>query len=301
MLAIAAAGAAGMTPAAYAGTAQLKDATLRPTGEAVQVLDYRAASGERNFVNANFGSGVFILSDRAGVTPGNGCVADSSTRVRCQLAAGKAVGGIAAVLGDRSDFAIASGTDAEIVGGSGNDRLFGSGHDDTLVGGSGNDVLEGGVGQDGLLGGSGNDRIQARDSFTDFVSCGKGRDRLTADGLDYFGDHCERVRRSDRGGATVIDLLSSRTDGGTATVLVGCPRDAPAGCRGSVRIREGTRTLGKASFSVKRGKLGPARIKLSEDVVRRLEESGFGVNVVLNANRGRLHRTVTVPQILPGL
>jgi hypothetical protein len=290
-----------MAPAANAGTAQLRDATLRPTGEAVQVLVYRAVSGEKNFVNANFGSGVFILSDRAGVTPGNGCVANSSTRVRCPLAAGKTVGGVAAVLGDKNDFAIASGTDAQIAGGSGNDRLFGSGHDDTLLGDKGNDDLEGGVGQDELIGGSGNDRIQARDSFTDAVSCGSGRDKLTADGLDYFGDRCERVLRSDRPGATVIDLISSRADGGSATVLVGCPRDAASTCTGSVRLREGNRSLGRAKFSVKRRKLGRARIKLPEDVVRRLEESGFGVSVVLSTNRGRLHRTVTVPQLLPGL
>jgi hypothetical protein len=301
MLAIAAAGAAGMAPAANAGTAQLRDATLRSTGEAVQVLVYRAASGEKNFVNANFGSGVFILSDRAGVTPGNGCVADSSTRLRCQLSAGKAVGGIAAILGDGDDYVIASGTDAEIAGGSGNDILFGSGHDDTLLGGSGADLIEGGVGEDALIGGSGNDRIQARDSFTDAISCGKGRDTLTADGLDYFGDRCERVRRSDRAGATVIDLLSSRTGGGTATVFVGCPRDAAATCRGSVRIREGNRTFGKAAFTVKRRKVRRVAIKLPEDVVRRLEQSGFGVNVVLTTKGRRLHRTLTVPQLLPGL
>jgi hypothetical protein len=300
-LALAAAGAAVYAPAASAGTAQLKDAVLRPTGQGVQVLVYRAGAGERNSVNASYGSGVFILSDRSGATPGTGCVADTPNRVRCSVAGGKPAGGIALVLGDGNDFAIATGTDAEIAGGSGNDSLFGSGHDDTLIGGSGNDLLEGGVGEDAMLGGSGNDRIQSRDSFTDAISCGKGRDRLIADGLDYFGDRCERVSRSDRAGATVIDLLSSRAGGGTATVLVGCPRDAPRTCRGSVRIREGSRTLGTARFSVKRKRIGRARIRLPDDVVRRLETTSFGVRVVLKANRGRLHRTVTVPQVLPGL
>jgi hypothetical protein len=84
-------------------------------------------------------------------------------------------------------------------------------------------------------------------------------------------------------------------------VVVGCPRDSVGPCRGTVRIREGARTLGGGSFHVKHGKLGAVRIKLPADVVRRLEESGFGVNVVLRASRGRVHRTVTVPQLLPGL
>ncbi|HUE74281.1 MAG TPA: GEVED domain-containing protein [Pirellulaceae bacterium] len=47
--------------------------------------------------------------------------------------------------------------DAEICGGSGNDKLFGGGGDDLLWGEDGNDKLYGGKGNDTLLGGTGND------------------------------------------------------------------------------------------------------------------------------------------------
>jgi hypothetical protein len=291
---------AALAPAASAGTARLKDG-VGPSQGPIQTLVYQAARGERNVVNVSYGSGAFTLSDRAGVTPGPGCLAESLTRVGCPLTGGKGVGGIVASLGDGDDYAIASGTSAVLGGGTGNDSLFGSGHEDELAGGPGRDLLEGGVGQDTINGGGGNDRIRGRDSFPDVVSCGSGRDRATLDGLDYYADRCERVRRSDRAGATVVDLTSSRARGGTAIALVGCPRDAVGPCRGSVTLREHGHSLGKARFRVRRAHLGSARIRLPEDIVRRLEETGIGVNVVLRADVGRVHRTVTVPQLLPGL
>jgi hypothetical protein len=285
------------TPA-LAGTARLKDVADPDLG-AVQVLVYRADSGERNVVRAGFAGRSFTLSDAAGITPGPGCVAQGSTKVSCPLASGKGTGGFALVLGDRGDSAASSGAQALIAGGGGNDRLSGSRSPDTLGGGSGNDRLWGRGGQDELAGGSGNDRIRARDTFPDTVSCGRGQDVASLDALDYFADRCEHVRRSDGAGATVLDLLTSKS--GTARVAVGCPRDAVGKCRGTVRIRQKGRSLGKARFNVKRRRIGFASIRLPAATVEQLKQSGLAVTVVLRVRDGRLHRTVTVPQLLPPL
>jgi hypothetical protein len=285
---------------ASAGTARLKDAADPDLGPS-QVLVYRADPGERNGVSASFRSGSYTLSDSAGVTPGPGCVAQTPTRVGCPLTGGKAAEGFTLVLGDRNDTAVTRGADALTTGGKGNDRLSGSSHDDTLAGGSGNDRLRGGEGQDELVGGRGNDLLRARDTFSDVVSCGSGRDRASLDALDYFADRCERVRRSDQGGATVLDLLTSRSGGGTARVAVGCPRDAVGKCRGRVSIRQHGHSLGKARFNVRRRHIGFARIHLSAATVQRLKQTALSVTVVLQVREGRLHRTVTVPQQLPRL
>jgi RTX calcium-binding nonapeptide repeat (4 copies) len=285
---------------ALAGTARLKSVSDPDLG-ATQVLVYRADSGERNVVNASFRSGSYILSDSAGVTPGAGCVAQGPAKVGCALAAGTSVGGIAVFLRDRGDSAVSSGAEALISGGRGSDRLSGSSSPDSLLGGPGNDRLRGGGGQDELLGGSGDDRIRARDTFPDAVSCGSGQDRASLDALDYFPGRCERVRRTDPGGATVLDLLSSNSRGGTAGVAVGCPRDAVGRCRGTVSIRRQGRSLGKARFNVRRRRIRFANIRLPADIVQQLRQTGLAVTVVLKVREGRLHRTVTVPQLLPRL
>src|SRR3954471_11509523 len=108
IVAAAAALAAVAPTPALAGTARLKDVADPDLG-AVQVLVYRADSGERNVVSAGFAGGSFTLSDAAGVTPATGCVAQGSTKVACALASGKGTGGFALVLGDRSDSAASSG------------------------------------------------------------------------------------------------------------------------------------------------------------------------------------------------
>ena len=96
-----------------------------------------------------------------------------------------------------------SGKD-RLAGDSGNDRLTGSSGADSLSGGSGNDRLSGGSSGDRLNGGSGadrisgaggNDRISARDRRRDRISCGRGRDSVTADRVDRVARDCERVRR----------------------------------------------------------------------------------------------------------
>ena len=83
------------------------------------------------------------------------------------------------------------------------DRLSGGPGNDVLSGGSGNDVLSGGAGKDTLRagqgvnrvsGGAGNDTIDVRNHKRDHVSCGRGRDTVTADRIDVLTG-CEKAHR----------------------------------------------------------------------------------------------------------
>lgn len=80
-------------------------------------------------------------------------------------------------------------------GGQGADRLNGGAGNDRLNGQAGNDVLSGGAGVDRISGGAGADRISARDGRRDTITCGAGRDRVTADRRDSVARNCERVVR----------------------------------------------------------------------------------------------------------
>ena len=102
-----------------------------------------------------------------------------------------------------------------LVGGRGNDTLIGRGGNDTLLGGGGRDALNGGPGNDTLSGGAGGDRINAMgrrgrdavaagggndvvravDGAFDRISCGTGRDRVSADRGDAVDGDCETVSR----------------------------------------------------------------------------------------------------------
>jgi Ca2+-binding RTX toxin-like protein len=80
-----------------------------------------------------------------------------------------------------------SGTDNtdNLAGRGGDDEIHGLGAEDYLIGGLGNDVIYGGPGNDvGLLGGG--------DGQRDKLYCGKGRDKYTADKVDYVDSSCEK-------------------------------------------------------------------------------------------------------------
>jgi Ca2+-binding RTX toxin-like protein len=93
--------------------------------------------------------------------------------------------------------------DDTVLGSAGNDRLSGAAGNDVLSGGEGADLILGGAGRDSINGGKGADRIDAgagndtinvRDGQKDVVSCGLGRDSVTADKKDVLRG-CERVSR----------------------------------------------------------------------------------------------------------
>lgn len=86
--------------------------------------------------------------------------------------------------------------DDGLDGGTGNDSLFGGKGNDLLAGGTGNDQLTGDAGTDRFEGGVGNDVINARDTIQrERVTCGAGRDRVTADRRDTVARDCEVVAR----------------------------------------------------------------------------------------------------------
>jgi hypothetical protein len=212
------------------------------------------------------------------------------TRAVCDVTARLGTSGVAAQLGDRDDQARVSGAPA---------RLLGGGGDDALVGSGAGDVLDGGPGADGLVGGAGNDRIRARDDAIDVVSCGRGRDRATLDGLDHFADRCEHVRRSEPGGATLVAMLPTRR--GQLELTIGCPRDALPSCVGRVTARESGQSLGRASFSLRPARSGTYSFDLPPDAARRLREGGLvTVTVAVRSRSGRLRRTVTFTGTLSG-
>jgi Ca2+-binding RTX toxin-like protein len=66
---------------------------------------------------------------------------------------------------------------------------------DTLVGTPGSDVIHGLGGNDRIQGRAGSDRLHARDGEVDRITCGPGRDRVSADPEDDVARDCESVTR----------------------------------------------------------------------------------------------------------
>ncbi len=79
-----------------------------------------------------------------------------------------------------------------VTGGAGGDSLTGSSADDVLAGLGGKDTLDGGAGADTFLAGADDDAVKARDGKRDLlISCGSGKDSLTADTNDPRARDCE--------------------------------------------------------------------------------------------------------------
>jgi Ca2+-binding RTX toxin-like protein len=142
---------------------------------------FTAFAGETNRVTiARVSKTRYTIKDLgAPVTPGDGCTALSSNRVRC-TAPGKAGRSGIFALGDGDDSFTTVGegvpvfaegqagadtldagpnSSPSLVGGEGNDTLTGGARADFLFGGPGDDSLDGGSGEDQLDGGPGADTM----------------------------------------------------------------------------------------------------------------------------------------------
>ncbi|MDX6723692.1 MAG: hypothetical protein QOD73_2096, partial [Solirubrobacteraceae bacterium] len=121
--ALAAAGAAG-APAAHASTAR-----VAPGGGAV---DYVAAGGEQNSLEASATGAIVTLTDTgATITPGAGCAPSGTQRVACTVAGGNPR--LSVALGDLDDTATVAGAlPAQLDGGPGADTLNGGDAADVL-------------------------------------------------------------------------------------------------------------------------------------------------------------------------
>lgn len=115
-----------------------------------------AADGELNDVHVGRSGGALVVRDAAGVTPGEGCVADGDA-VRCPVK--RALGPGATVLaGDGADAVTLDVTGHALLG-EDDDRATQAGGRGVLRGGPGADVLQGGADDDELDGGPGDDRL----------------------------------------------------------------------------------------------------------------------------------------------
>jgi RTX calcium-binding nonapeptide repeat (4 copies) len=145
------------------------------------------------------------------------------------------VSGPAAVFGGRGDDRIAAvgGSDQELHGDSGNDRLRAARGGSDLDGGSGRDRLVGGAARDELSGGSGGDRLGGRGG-RDVLGGGRGNDRLSGGG---GGDLLRGNSGNDRllGGSGADRLFG----GSGRDLLLGGPgRDRLRGGPGRDRARQ---------------------------------------------------------------
>jgi Ca2+-binding RTX toxin-like protein len=166
------------------------------------------------------------------------------------------------------------------------DRLYGgAGHDFLAAGSRGSSLLVGGPGQDQIDGGPGRDAIRAADGEADRVTCGRGVDRVVADGHDFvagpatdFAGRCDRIARRGRA-AAVLSSVGPRfvnTTGSFPVLLeVGCPADGRPLCQGQLDVRDGDRVLLSAGFQAVRGAERGVRLRLPADLVARVASEGF--------------------------
>ena len=98
--------------------------------------------------------------------------------------------------GDKGDDRINGGSGLDnIQAGSGKDTIDAGDGNDTVAGQGGADRITGGAGTDDLIAGAGDDTVYARDSRSDRVDCGTGRDTAVVNSHDRVARNCERVRR----------------------------------------------------------------------------------------------------------
>lgn len=201
-------------------------------------------------------------------------------------------------LGD--DDQLSGGKEVDTYDGTrGTNRIDGGSGDDDLLGAEGPDLLTPGPGLDEVDGSSGSDRIDTRDASTDLVACDNGdstrgrRDRASVDELDFLegAAGCERLDRHGvargvfvgfRDKESDAHVIEVNADDGKALVEVGCSTDAPDPCRGSVELREGSRSLGSGLVDLPRGKSDFVEVPLSPaDYARVDSRSGVRATLVL--------------------
>lgn len=120
---------------------------------------------------------------------------------------------------------------------AGDDALTGGAAGDALSGGDGADSLTGGAGTDSFDAGDGDDSVASQDGIAEpSISCGAGRDTLTADADDAVPDDCETAGNrvvpppvdngsgtggggQDEGGAVITPSPDPGSPGGSTTPL----------------------------------------------------------------------------------
>ena len=121
--------------------------------------------------------------------------ADVGRRIRLSVTAANVAGPTAAQSSITGAVTATAPTAIRQVNGNARaNRLTGTARAERIDGKGGNDRIDGKGGKDVLIGGTGNDTILAADGIAETISCGPGRDRVTADRTDKLSG-CERVTR----------------------------------------------------------------------------------------------------------
>jgi Ca2+-binding RTX toxin-like protein len=217
--------------------------------------------------------------------------------------------------GGGGDDVLQGGADEDVlIGGDGNDSLDGGTASDSLDGGGGRDQAvyasrrdaltvtldgepdDGAAGEqdriktnvEGVAGGGGADTLDTRDGTEGDVSCGAGRDKLTADTDDRIDADCEEVNGQAFGVCTASSQ-GVRATRSQVTLRVRCSFAS----RGSVRLTTAKAVrlgksrrrvqLGSRSFSARAGRAKAVRVKLARQ----------GRRVVSRSKRLRVRVTVT--------
>ena len=148
--------------------------------------------GTRTFKNPHLGEEVFTTNDLPGCPNKGGLLSGTDNYDSLSGEDGndeiRGHGSLDSIFAGPGNDVIYGGPDGEspLIGEEGDDVIYGgTGPDWVLKGSEGNDVIYGGPGNDvGLLGGG--------DGQRDKLYCGKGRDKYTADKVDYVDSSCEK-------------------------------------------------------------------------------------------------------------
>ena len=176
------------------------------------------------------------------------------------------------------------GTGGDVLhGGRARDTLYGAEGGDVLDGRGGADALDGGTGRNVVIGGPGRDLIhvtddrdviRARDHTRDHIGCDLLPSRLEVDPTDSLFMCAFPVDAE-------VDpprLLAHRR----LRLLLSCPRQAPGGCRGIVRLTDPSpRPLARIRFAIAAGRRAHVTAHLDH-----LPRAGF-VTAIVYAHRAR--------------
>jgi len=199
-----------------------------------------------------------------------------------------------------NDGGAGEGDDAQtrnVRGSAGADVITGNGSANRLEGGIGNDVLDGGGGDDELSGEEGADRLVGRDGDdsidathlssglsnvadrADSVTCGEGKDRVTADEIDRVAADCELLEAGFTTSAT-LTTTARMSAAGSASFLLALVQPATAAVtRGAVRLLDGAGrpVSSRARFALRRaGPVARLTVRVNAATRRRLARSRSG-------------------------
>jgi Ca2+-binding RTX toxin-like protein len=184
-----------------------------------------------------------------------------------------------------------------ITGNASANRLEGKIGNDVLDGGGGDDELSGEEGADKLLGGGGDDLVDATylssgllgvADRADTVTCGVGKDRVTADAIDRVAADCEVLEVGFATSPATLATVARMSRAGSAGFVLRFAQPATAAAtRGALRLLDttGRPVSSRARFTLsKAGPVARLRVRLHAATRRRLARSRSGA-VTLIAER----------------